>query len=72
MPRPDPLLIPGPRTVWTHLKTGRKYVVLGTVINATSGDQDGAVMVLHQLHDRSQWVHKLSEFIDGRFRMEAQ
>lgn len=48
---------------YRHTKTGNIYRVIGEVINATNGDQDGQEMVLYE-RNGGTYVREAAEFRD--------
>ncbi len=51
--------------VWTHVKTGGRYVVmLECIIEAT---QEPAVAYTSETPGNPVWIRPVAEFLDGRF-----
>ncbi len=56
---------PNSERVWTHVKTGGRYLVLlQCIVEAT---KEPAVAYTSETPDHPIWIRPVSEFLDGRF-----
>lgn len=62
-----------PKAVWTHVKRGTSYHIVGHAKVQASKPivEDDELVVYRSIHDRAHcWARPVSEFYDGRFTVE--
>lgn len=67
---------------YIHVKTGNVYQVLGTVVNATNGENDGQTMIMYrrksdprfkmQIELDTTYVREVSEFNEKFIKKENE